>query len=331
MKIILTGAFGNIGTSTLAELLKRGHTVRCFDLDTPANRRAAARVIKQRQAEAWSGAVEFHWGDLRHLEDVYAAVEGQEAAVHLAFVIPSLSAVGIGSEDDPGWARIINVGGTRNLLTALAELPHGPRILFASSLHIYGRTHDQPPPRTVDDPPQPIEHYAHHKVICEKLVRDSGLEWTIFRLGAALPLRLVLDPDMFGVPLANRIEFVHTRDVALAIANGLESDQVWGRTWLIGGGAACQLYQRELVEGILAAVGVGMLPEEAFTDVPFPTDWLDTAESQRVLQFQRRTLQDYIQELKLKLGLRRYLIQLFRPIIRAWLIKKSRQLAHRTP
>lgn len=32
MKVLLTGAFGNIGLQTLRELLAHGHTVRCFDV-----------------------------------------------------------------------------------------------------------------------------------------------------------------------------------------------------------------------------------------------------------------------------------------------------------
>ena len=40
---------------------------------------------------------------------------------------------------------------------------------------------------------------------------------------------------------------------------------------------------REIVERVLTAAGVGMLPAAAFTTAPFATDWLDTAESQRLL------------------------------------------------
>jgi nucleoside-diphosphate-sugar epimerase len=157
------------------------------------------------------------------------------------------------------------------------------------------------------------------------------LNWTIYRLGAALPVRLVLDPDMFNVPLDNRIEFVHTRDVGLAIANGLVKSEIWGRVWHIGGGPDCQLFQRDIVEGVLDAVGIGMLPEEAFTDVPFPTDWLDTAASEDLLHFQRHTLKDYIQDLTKLLGYRRYFIQMFRPLIRSWLIKRSPVLSGNHP
>lgn len=131
---------------------------------------------------------------------------------------------------------------------------------------------------------------------------------------------------MFNVPLGNRIEFVHRFDVSLAIANVLENDQAWGHTWLIGGRPRCQLYQRDIVRGVLEAVGVGMLPDDAFTTVPFPTDWLDTSESQRLLRFQRRTLQDYIQEVRAQVGISYHIVRILRPLIRRWLLKKSPNL-----
>ncbi len=319
MRVLLTGAFGNIGAATLEELLRRGHQVRCFDVKSRANE----KVSRPFQSKA-----EIVWGDLRCPQDVAAAVCEQEVVVHLAFVVPRLSVTGVNSEDNPEWARAINVEGTRNLLNAVQAQPRPARFLFSSSLHVYGRTQDQAPPRTVDDTPQPVEHYAHHKVECERMVRESGLEWTIFRLGAAFPVRLVLDPGMFDVALNNRIEFVHPCDVAMAIANALETDQVWGRIWLIGGGPRCQFYQRDIVWNVLEAVGLGRLPESAFSTLPYATDWLDTAESQRVLHFQRHTLQDYVQDVKARLGFRRHLIRLFRPVIRAWLLSKSPLAAH---
>jgi len=318
MKVLITGAFGNIGWSATEELLSRGHDVRCFDLKTKENLKLAKKI---------KGEAESVLGDLRNPEDVALAVQDRDVVVHLAFVIPRLSSTGGNSEEEPEWAREINVGGTQNLIQAIKAQPKPPRMLFASSFHIYGYTQDQAPPRKVTDLPQPVEHYAHHKVECERMVRESGLDWTIFRLAAALPLRLIVDPGMFDVALNNRIEFVHTRDVGLAIANALEIEEAWGKVWHIGGGPACQLTQRQLVEGVLGAVGLGMLPEQAFPSEPYPTDWLDTAESQRVLKFQRYTLQDYLQDLKGRLGFRRTLVWLFNPIIRSWLLSKSPLMA----
>ncbi len=314
MKVLLTGAFGNVGTSALHALLKRGHAVRCFDLNTRANRKAARRL---------TGQVEVMWGDLRRPEDVTAAVRGQEVVVHLAFIIPKLSATGVQSEERPDWAWEINIGGTRNLLTAMKATRRPPAILFASSCHIYGRTQDLVPPRQVSDPPQPIEHYAHHKVECERMVRTSGLRWAVFRLAATLPVSIKLDPGMFDVPLNNRIEFVHTRDVGTAIANAVDNEGVWGRVLHIGGGPRCQYYYRDIAERILEAMGVGMLPEEAFSRVPFPTDWLDTRESQELLHYQQRDLDDYVRDMLALVGYKRHLIALFRPLVRHRLLAQS--------
>lgn len=314
MRVLVTGAFGNIGQSALEALLDQGHTVRCFDLETRSNVKAARRFEER---------VELMWGDLRRPGDIAVAVRDQEIVIHLAFIIPKLSVTGFESEDHPDWAREINVGGTRNLIEAMEAQQRKPKLLFASSYHIYGRTHDQPPPRTVSDPVQPIEHYAWHKVEAEEMVRSSALEWAILRLAAALPIAMRLDPGMFDIPLENRMEYVHTRDVGLAFANAVRRPDVWGRTLLIGGGPRCQYTYREITEMVLEGMGVGMLPEEAFGSTPFPTDWLDTVESQRLLRYQRHKLNDYVQDMRARLGFRRHLIQMFRPLVRFLLLKQS--------
>jgi UDP-glucose 4-epimerase len=314
MRVLLTGAFGNVGRSTIDELLKQGHHVRCFDIRCRANEKIARKYGKK---------VEVFWGDLRREKDLEAAVVEQDTVLHVGFVIPKLSVTGVGSEDKPDWAREVNVGGTQNLIHALQRKNPKARLLFTSSLHVYGRTQDQPPPRTVQDIPQPVEHYARHKVACEHLVMGSGLNWAIFRLGAALPIRLIMDKGMFDVPLDNRIEFVHTRDVGFALAQALYCDQVWGKILHIGGGKRCQLYYHEMVSAVLGAVGVGKLPEKAFTRVPFSTDWLDTEESQSLLGFQRHTMVDYARDLQARVGSLRYLIQSFRPLVSRYLLNFS--------
>jgi UDP-glucose 4-epimerase len=322
MNVLLTGAFGNIGKSTLAELVKQGHTVRCFDIKTRANAKTAQKLTRT-LGQAFADQIEVTWGDLRRPEQVAAAVHGQEVVVHLAFIIPKMSITGIESENRPDWAREINVEGTRNLLHAMKALPTPPRILFASSYHVYGRTQDRPPPRTILDPVDPIEHYSRHKIECERMVQSSGLEWLIFRLAAALPFAIKLDPGMFDVPLNNRMEFVHSRDVGLAIANAISREDVWERLLLIGGGPRCQYYFREIAERILEATGAGMLPEAAFSSTPFCTDWMDTTTSQKLLHYQRHDLGDYVQEMTEVLGYRRLLVRLFRPWVRRWLLHQS--------
>jgi len=314
MRVLVTGAFGNIGTSLLDELTSRGHDVRTFDVATKANRRRARK---------YAGKIDTVWGDVRKPEDLGAAVIDRDAIVHLAFVIPHLSVTGIESERQPEWARAVNVDGTRNLIAAAEAQPQPPRLVFASSLHIYGRTQDLQPPRLTTDPVCPTEHYSHHKVECERLVRASRLQWGILRLAATFPLAIKMDRGMFNVPLGNRMEWVHTRDVALAMANAHESAAVWGKTLHIGGGERCQFYFRDLAGRVLEAFGVGRLPEAAFATTPFCTDWLDTSESQALLQYQTRTLDDYTREMVALIGPTRHLVRLFRPFVRYWLLSQS--------
>lgn len=314
MKVLITGAFGNVGTSTLNELLRQGHQVRCFDLKTKTN---------QKIAEKYRGQIEVVWGDLRRPDDIAGAVQGCDVVIHLAFIIPKLSATGIDSEEQPQLAREINVGGTQNLINALRALPNPPKIIFSSSLHVFGRTQNRAPCRTAADPVEATDHYSAHKIECERMIQASGLQWCILRFGAVFPLSLRLDPGMFDVPLDNRMEFVHTHDVGLALANAVSHPDVWGKILLIGGGPRCQFYYRDMVARVLGAMGVGMLPEEAFGTAPFCTDWLDTTESQRLLHYQRHDFDDYIRDMLSLLGYKRYLIRAFRPFIRMKLLGQS--------
>ena len=178
-RVLLTGAFGNIGEATLRALVQRGYAVRCFDIPTRRN---------QRMARRWRHRIEIVWGDLRHQEDVQTAVQGMGVVIHLAFVIPKLSVTGMESESNPAWAYAINVEGSQNLLEAMTNHAPEAKLLFTSSLHVYGLTQHLPPPRKVSDPFAPVDHYSRHKVRVEALVQRSRQTWTIFRLGASMPL-----------------------------------------------------------------------------------------------------------------------------------------------
>jgi hypothetical protein len=111
--------------------------------------------------------------------------------------------------------------------------------------------------------------------------------------------------------------------VGLAFANAVRSPDVWGKTLLIGGGPRCQYTYHEITRKVLDGLGIGPLPGEAFATTPFPTDWVDTTESQRLLRYQRRTLDDYVEEMKAQLGHKRVLVRAFRPLVRYWLLKHS--------
>lgn len=149
MKILLTGAFGNIGFSTLQELLKQGHTVRSFDLKNKQTEKKARQV---------AGKTEIIWGDIRDAQHVASLVVDQDVIVHLAAILPPEV------DERLEEAAAVNVEGTRSLLQAAKQQPRPPKFLFSSSLDVFGFTQDQPPPRKVTDPVVATDAYTTHKL-----------------------------------------------------------------------------------------------------------------------------------------------------------------------
>ena len=312
MKILLTGAFGNIGFSTLQELLKQGQRVRCFDLPAKDNRKKAAQV---------AGKAEIIWGDIRSAGQVAAVVQDQEVIVHLAAILPP------DVDERLELAEAVNVGGMRNILEAAKQQPTPPRFLFSSSLDVFGFTQDQPPPRKVTDPVQATDAYTRHKLQGEEMLKASGLTWAIYRL-ADVPPQAARKPHpiMFRIPLDTRFDMLHTSDAGLAIANGVTGGAIWGKVWLIGGGPSCQVYYRDYLNRIMDAMGIGALPEEAFGHDPYCTDWLDSEESQRVLNYQRHSFDDIVNELVTYSAppvAARAVMPLIRPLVRRWILTMS--------
>jgi len=313
VNVLITGGFGNLGTNAMKKLVEKGHQVRLFDLKTSANQKKAGKYKSR-----FKDKIEVLWGDVRDPDDVAAAVRDQDVAIHLSFIMPP------GSDERPEWAREINVGGTQNLLAAMKALPNKPKVIFSSSFTVFGDTQAQDPPRRVTDPVVASDNYTAHKIECEKLCAESGLNWCVMRFGVVPPVSLGgVTPKMFAFPFSSRTEFAHPDDVGLAIANAVSSDQVWGKILLIGSGKGGQLYYGEFVNRMMEVMGVGKLPEEAFGSEPAYMDWLDTEESQRLLQYQQHTFEDFAQSMSRLLGPARYIMPLVRPIARQWILSKS--------
>ncbi len=310
MKVLVTGGLGNVGRSCLAELRRQGHEVTCFDVRTRPNERAAKKA---------SALARVLWGDIRDQEDISTAVRTQDIVVHLAFILPPAS------EKQPDLAREINVGGTRNVLQTMRESRPSAKMIFISSFSVFGDCQHKPPPRSVADPVQPMDNYNRHKVECETLIKESGLDWVILRLAVVPPLTLGgFNPKMFDIPPGTRIEFVHPGDVALAVANAATSAEVWGKTLLIGGGEGGRLYYRDFVGRMTESMGVGRLPDTAFASSASAfCDWIDTIESQRLLNYQQHTFDDFVREVAATLGYRRYLVRLIAPLVRRWMLSQS--------
>lgn len=103
------------------------------------------------------------------------------------------------------------------------------------------------------------------------------------------------------------VEWVHPRDVALAMCRCLEVPESRGQTLLIGGGPNCQVSQAKFMGTALRALGLHY-PEEVHGDAYFYMHWMDCSEAQALLQYQRHDFADYEAEMAQRLRLARLLL-----------------------
>ena len=152
----------------MSALASRGIVVRAF-----ARRRSANLTLPT--------DVESIQGDILNVADIEAAIRGVDAIVHLAARLH----VPVTATTDQAAAHAINVIGTKNIVAAARV--SGARIVFASSIAVYGSTMAEPV--TEDQEPNPATPYAVAKVDGERAVlaardRHGAPLGVVLRLGA---------------------------------------------------------------------------------------------------------------------------------------------------
>jgi nucleoside-diphosphate-sugar epimerase len=315
MRVLLTGATGNIGEHALAALLHDGHVVRCLVRRPAALRRRVGRL------DARPDQVEIVPGDIGDAARVAAAVAEQDVVLHLAALLPPVSDV------EPERARAVNVGGTRNVIAAIRAQPTPPRMIYTSTIALFGVTQDRPPPRRVGDPVRPVDPYSQHKAECEELIRASGLTWTILRYTVVPRFRESFDPlrvrTMFSINPNDRMETLHPYDAGRALANAVASAEIAGKTLIVAGGPSCRMLMRDYYRAFLEAAGIGAFPDTVFSGASYHLDYYDTTESQALLHYQQRTFDDFAWELRRRLFRQRLGATLVRPALRPLLLRYS--------
>ncbi|MFW9929975.1 MAG: NAD-dependent epimerase/dehydratase family protein [Candidatus Thorarchaeota archaeon] len=316
IKILLTGASGTVGKDVLAELLKREgeYEISLFLRGSKKNRKNFRNFHN----------VSIHWGSLHNVDQLGRAVMNQDIVIHLAGLLPDKVL------EDPALVKKTNIDGTRNLINTMLKQNPTPKLIYSSSVAVYGDRLKNPIIKISD----PIDEYsedvyAQTKIAGEKMIRDSGLKFVIFRLSYCIStVMLKLRPIMFYMPLETSLEAIHTKDVATALVNAIKTEEVWGRTLNLAGGKKCQIIFRKNLNDLLEIMGFGrkFLPEEAFAKKGFHCGFFDMTEmeeNEKLLHFQNHTLEDFSSEVREWIGIRRYLIPLVRPILRWLVLRKS--------
>jgi nucleoside-diphosphate-sugar epimerase len=157
MRYLVTGGAGFIGSNTVDELVRRGHSVVVLD-DLSAGKEENLADVRSK--------ITFVKGSITDIEAVQKATHQAEFVIHLAArtSVPR-------SVKDPLETNRINVDGTLNVLIAARD-NKVRRIVFAASSSAYGETPTLP--KTESMQPKPISPYGVSKYVGELYAQTFG-------------------------------------------------------------------------------------------------------------------------------------------------------------
>lgn len=313
--VLVTGAFGNLGQMVLQSLKQRGFRVLAMDLDNPRNRKLASTLTCYD---------EIVWGDLRTV-DFKPALQGCVAVIHLGAVLPPVT------ENAPALAHDINVNATLRLIADIETRVNKPLLVYPSSVTLFGCPE---PPQTLmraTDPVTPTDNYTRHKLAVEQALAASSIPWAVLRVGVSVDSRtlgadLSMMRKLFAVSPDNPLEYVHPVDVATAMVNTINNPRAEGKIFLIGGGESCRITQHQFLSAALDALGVS-LPRSMLGTDRYYTSWMDTAESNDILQFQQHTFADYQADMRQRLRFLRPFLKPLAPLV-LWIMQKLLRTQH---
>jgi nucleoside-diphosphate-sugar epimerase len=248
MRYVVTGGAGFIGSNTVEELVRRGHSVVVLD-DFSAGKEENLAEIRNK--------ITLIKGTITDIEVVRKAMHEAEYVLHFAArtSVPR-------SVKDPIETNRINIDGTLNVLVAARDAKV-KRLVFAASSSAYGETPTLPKAESMQ--PQPISPYGVTKLVGELYAqtfgRCYGIEnvslryFNIFgpRQDPSSPYSGVLakfctayledtQPVIFGDGEQTR-DFTYVENAVQANLLACEAPNVSGRVFNIGTGVRFSLNQ----------------------------------------------------------------------------------------
>ena len=181
MRVVITGGAGFLGNRLAQALLARGRLTDASGREQPIDELVTVDVAPAPRADARIAHVV---GDLADPAFVARVITPATASVfHLAAVVSGQAE----AEFDVGMR--VNLDATRALLEQCRRCSAPPKVVFASSLAVFGGTLPDPVP---DDAPQkPQSSYGTQKAIGELLVSDMSRKGFIDGRALRLPTIVV--------------------------------------------------------------------------------------------------------------------------------------------
>ena len=172
MRVLITGGAGMLGRKLTGQLLKRGR-LQSKSID-------AIDLVDLVEAPIDSELCTAHVADLSRPGEAEALVALEPDVVfHLAAVVSAEAE----ADFDKGMA--VNLDGTRQLFDAIRHSPITPRVVYASSIAVFGAPFPDPIPD--DFHPTPLTSYGTQKLIGEALLADYSRRGFFDGIGLRLP------------------------------------------------------------------------------------------------------------------------------------------------
>ena len=174
MRVVITGGCGFLGSRLAAELLRRDDIDELVLFD---NSPATLPLPEDKRLKPATG-------DIADRETLRAVITpGTGSVFHLAAVVSGQA------EADTDLGYRVNLDGTRAVLDACRAVGTCPRVIFASSLAVYG---GELPPAVGDETPlTPQTSYGTQKAIGELLVNDYSRKGFVDGRAVRLPTVVV--------------------------------------------------------------------------------------------------------------------------------------------
>ncbi len=325
MKILITGAFGNIGKAVIDESYRRGHELTVFEVENKKTLKDARKYRKK--------VNNVLFGDIRNFEDVKKGVQECDSVIHLAAIIPPAS------KKHRELTMDINYGGTVNLIKAIKETKRKIPFIFTSSASVMGPTQLQNKLVDRNDPLVIAGNYEESKIRCEEYLRQNADNYLIFRLAGVLPAFSVLSfmsslpmmEELFSMHPDMRLEMIMDLDVATALIVGAEKLKSMAtqknEAYILAGGKknGWQLRGREFLSRLFGALSLPVPDKKYFTpDInTYNLDWYNTEKAQQEFNFQNHSLEEYLTKMKKEFRIFKLPIILFRKNIIKKIVKSS--------
>jgi len=248
MKVLVTGAYGNLGTYMVAGLVQAGHTI-------GASGRNTKPELFHFLTETEQQCITHYQLDCTDANQVALVLaENWDAIIHLASAndnfLPSYASLALNANT---WA-------TRVMLDEVVKLKNKPHFVYFSTFHVYGRSTGV---ITESTPPAPVHDYASTHLFAEEYVkqfhRTHKLPFTIIRLTNSYGAPVDTDTSKWYLVLNDLAKMAFQNKSIVLKSNGqAQRDFVWmpdvvhaihellsiaptNETYNIGQGSSCRL------------------------------------------------------------------------------------------